>query len=144
MTVGFYFALFYQTRHLGAGDLAPLGAIYLILLQLAIVVSLAIFFSCISTPIMTAVFTFCVFVIGHLLSEMRWLGEATQSGVVKKVTAVLYYLLPNLSDFDFITRTAHGERISGALFLTDSLYALLYVTVLISASILIFEEREFK
>ena len=144
MTVGFYIALFYQTRRLGAGDLAPLGAIYLILLQLAIVVSLAIFFSCISTPIMTAVFTFCVFVIGHLLSEMRWLGEATHSGVVKKLTEVLYYLLPNLSDFDFITRTAHGEKISGALFISDSLYALLYVTVLISASILIFEEREFK
>ena len=144
MTVGFYLALFYQTRHLGAGDLAPLATIYFILLQLAIVVGLAIFFSCISTPVLSAVFTFCVYVIGHLLSETRWLGQATQNSLVKNLTAALYYLLPNLSDFDFITNTAHGEKISGALLLSNSLYALLYVTVLISASILIFEEREFR
>jgi ABC-type transport system involved in multi-copper enzyme maturation permease subunit len=144
MTVGFYLAIFYQTRHLGADDLGLLAAIYFILLQLAIVVALAIFFSCISTPILSAVFTFCVYVIGHFLSEMRWLGTTLHNGVVSKVTATLYYLLPNLSDFDFITRTAHGEKISGALLVSNSLYALLYVTVLISASILIFEEREFK
>src|SRR6266404_1644342 len=110
MTVGFYLALFYQTRHLGAGDLAPLATIYFILLQLAIVVGLAIFFSCISTPVLSAVFTFCVYVIGHLLSETRWLGQATQNSLVKNLTAALYYLLPNLSDFDFITNTAHGEK----------------------------------
>jgi ABC-type transport system involved in multi-copper enzyme maturation permease subunit len=144
MTVGFYLALFYQKRSLDAGDLAPLAAIYLVLLQLAIVVGLAVFFSCISTPILSAVFTFCVYVIGHFLSEMRWLGTATDSGIIKKVTGVLYYLLPNLSDFDFITRAAHGERASNLLLLSNSLYALLYVTVLVSASILVFEEREFR
>jgi ABC-type transport system involved in multi-copper enzyme maturation permease subunit len=144
MTVGFYLAIFYQKRSLDADDLAPLSAIYFILLQLAIVVGLAIFFSCISTPVLSAVFTFCVYVIGHFLTEMRWLGATLQSSVVKRVTEVLYYLLPNLSDFDFITRTAHGEKISGSLLISNSLYALLYVTVLVSASILIFEEREFK
>ena len=107
-------------------------------------VAVAIFFSCISTPILSAVFTFCVYVIGHFLSEMRWLGTTLHSSVMKTITAVLYYILPNLSDFDFITRTAHGEKISGVLVVSNSLYALLYVTVLISASILIFEEREFK
>src|SRR5689334_13560152 len=52
MTVGFYLAIFYQKRSLDAEDLAPLSAIYFILLQLAIVVGLAIFFSCISTPVL--------------------------------------------------------------------------------------------
>jgi ABC-type transport system involved in multi-copper enzyme maturation permease subunit len=144
MTVGFYLALFYQKRSLDAGDLRTLAAIYFILLQLAIVVGLAVFFSCISTPILSAVFTFCVYVIGHFLSEMRLLGPLTESGVIKMATGALYYLLPNLSDFDFITRAAHGEKVSGVLLLSNSLYALLYVTVLISASILIFEEREFR
>ncbi|HEV2348384.1 MAG TPA: ABC transporter permease [Terriglobia bacterium] len=144
MTVGFYLAIYYQKRSLGAEDLAPLSAIYFILLQLAIVVGLAIFFSCISTPVLSAVFTFCVYIIGHFLSEMRWLGTTLHSRVAKGATEVLYYLLPNLSDFDFITRTAHGEKISASLMVSNSLYALLYVTVLISASILIFEEREFK
>jgi len=144
MTAGFYAALFYQTRRLGLEDLAPLATIYFILLQLAMVVSLAIFFSTISTPILSAVFTFSIYVIGHFLSEMRWLGQTTGSGVVKGAVAALYYLLPNFSNFDFITQTAHGERISGLLLTSNSLYALLYVTILISASILVFEERELR
>jgi ABC-type transport system involved in multi-copper enzyme maturation permease subunit len=144
MAAGFYLAIYYQKRSLGAEDLPALSAIYFILLQLAIVVGLAIFFSCISTPVLSAVFTFCVYVIGHFLSEIRWLGTTLHSTVAKWVTEVFYYLLPNLSDFDFITRAAHGERISSSLVVANSLYALLYVTVLISASILIFEEREFK
>lgn len=144
MTAGFYAAIYYQERTLTAEDMAPLAAIYFILLQLAIVVGLAIFFSCISTPVLSAVFTFCVFVIGHFLSEMRWLGTTLHSSAAKWVTQVFYYLLPNLGDFDFITRAAHGETISSSIILSNSLYALLYVTILISASILIFEEREFK
>lgn len=144
MTAGFYLALIYQKRGLSLDDLAAIATIYFILLQLAMVVSLAVFFSTISTPILSAVFTFSVYVIGHLLGEMRWLGQASGSGIVQGVTSALYYLLPNFSNFDFITQTAHGEKISGGLLVSNSLYALLYVTVLISASVLIFEDRELK
>jgi ABC-type transport system involved in multi-copper enzyme maturation permease subunit len=144
MTAGFYLALIYQKRGLSLDDVGPVATIYFILLQLAMVVGLAVFFSTISTPILSAVFTLSVYVIGHLLSEMRWLGQISGSGVVHGVTSALYYLLPNFSNFDFITQTAHGERISGVLLVSNSLYALLYVTVLISASILIFEDRDLK
>lgn len=144
MTAGFYFVLFYQQRRLGLGDLQPLGAIYFILLELALVVGVAIFFSSISTPILSAVFTFCVYVIGHFLGEIRFLGQASKNAAIEKLTAGIYYLLPNFSDFDVIARTAHGQGISSTLLLANSLYALLYVAVLLSATILIFEEREFR
>jgi ABC-type transport system involved in multi-copper enzyme maturation permease subunit len=144
MTVGFYLALFAQKRHLGAEDALPLGAIYFILLQFALVVAWALFFSCISTPVLSAVFTFSIYVAGHFLAELRFFGQETHSRIVGGLTSLLYYLLPNFADFDVITRTAHGEKISRLLFTANSLYALLYVTVLISATILVFEEKEFR
>ncbi len=144
MTAGFYLVLFYQKRTLHAQDLMPLGAVYFILLQLALVVGLALLFSCISTPVLSAVFTFCVYIIGHFLSEIRFLGEETRSPLATKLTALVYYLLPNFADFEVISRTAHGGKISGTLFIANTLYAILYVTVLVSASILTFEEREFQ
>lgn len=143
MTFGFYVALFYEKRNLEKGDLAALESIYFIFLQLALVVGIALLFSCISTPILSAVYTFCLYLIGNFLSDIRWFGQETGSAIIEKVTTLLYYLLPNFSDFNFITRAAHGEMIPGYLLLANSLYALLYVTVLISAAILIFEEREF-
>lgn len=144
MTAGFYLALLYQQGHLGTADLRPLGAVYFILLELGLVVGVALLFSTISTPVLSAVFTFCVYVIGHFLSDIRFLGIETHSAVIGKLTTALYYLLPNFSDFDVIGRTAHGHAIPDRLFFSNTLYALLYVAVLISASILIFEEREFK
>lgn len=144
MTGGFYLALLYQKRRLNLSDLVVLEAVYFILLQFALVVGLAIFFSCISTPVLSACFTFCLYVIGNLLADIRWFGQETGSALVEKATVVLYYLLPNFSDFNAITQVAHGEKIPGYLLLSNSLYALLYVTILISAAILIFEEREFR
>ena len=144
MTAGFYAALFYEKGTLGLQDLAPLQAVYFILLQLAIVVGLALVFSTISTPILSAVFTFSLFVIGNFLEDLRGFGEHTGSAVAAKLTEFLYYALPNFSDFNVIMSAAHGEQAPGYLALSNSLYALLYVVVLLSAAILIFEEREFQ
>ncbi len=144
MTAGFYVALLYDKGRLELSDFRALGAVYMILLQLALVVGVALLFSCISTPILSAVFTLCVYVIGNFLNDIRWFGQETNSAWVEKVTTFLYYLLPNFGNFNVISRTAHGESVPGYLLLSNSLYTLLYLAILISAAILIFEEREFR
>jgi len=111
---------------------------------LALVVGLALLFSCVSTPILSAVFTFFLYVIGNLSSDIRWFGQETGNAAVEKLTAILYYLLPNFGNFNVISQVAHGERIPGYLLLANSLYALLYATILVSAAILVFEEKEFR
>jgi ABC-type transport system involved in multi-copper enzyme maturation permease subunit len=143
MTAGFYLALAFEKKGLTLGDLSLLVAVYFILLQLAIVVGVAIFFSCISTPILSAVFTFSLFVIGNLSSDIRWFGQQSQSLWLEKATSALYYLLPNFSNFNVISQVAHGARIPGLLVAANTCYAFLYIAVLVSGSVLIFEEREF-
>jgi ABC-type transport system involved in multi-copper enzyme maturation permease subunit len=143
MAAGFYAVLYYVQPGLGQSGLASLEAIYFILLQFAIVVGLALLFSCISTPILAAVFTLCLYVAGNFLADIRWFGNESGNAVMRGLTAVLYYLLPNFSNFQFSSQSAHGRMIPSYLLVSGSLYALLYVTVLVSASILIFEEREF-
>ncbi|MFB3923121.1 MAG: ABC transporter permease [Terriglobia bacterium] len=144
MTAGFYVALLYQKRTLHLADLVVLEAVYFILLQFAMVVGLALFFSCISTPVLSAVFTLCLYIIGNLLNDIRWFGQETGSALVERATAALYYMLPNFGNFNAITQVSHGEAIPGYLLVSNSLYALLYVTILISGSIMVFEEKEFR
>ena len=141
MTAGFYVALAIQKRGLALEDLSLLVAVYFILLELAIVVGIAIFFSCISTSILSAVFTFCLFVIGNFSSDIRWFGQESGSPVLEKATAILYYILPNFSDFNVIDQAAHGVRIPSVTIIANTCYALLYITILLSAAVLIFEER---
>lgn len=144
MTAGFYLALLWQKGRLERSDLAPLEAVYFILLQLALVVGLALLFSCISSPVLSAVFTLCLYVIGHFLNDMRGFGQQSRSVVLEKITSLLYYLLPNFGGFDVITRVAHGEMLPGYVLVANSLYALLYAAILVSAAILVFQEREFR
>ncbi|MGH9326756.1 MAG: ABC transporter permease [Terriglobia bacterium] len=142
MAGGFFLALFFQARHAPGLALGSLEAVYLILLELALVVGVALLFSCISSPALAALFTFCIFIIGNFLTDIRSFGHATGSAPVEALTTALFYLLPDFSDFHVISRVAHGNLIPAAQMLSHSLYVLLYAAILISASILIFEERE--
>jgi hypothetical protein len=144
MTAGFYIALAFQKGGLGPHDIRLLVAVYFILLQLAIAVGIAIFFSCISTPILSAVFTFALIVIGNFSGDIRWFGQESQSPLLARLTSVLYYVLPNFSNFNVITEAAYGMVIPGYLIAANTCYALLYIAVMISGAVLIFEEREFK
>jgi ABC-type transport system involved in multi-copper enzyme maturation permease subunit len=144
MTAGFYGALSYQQRALRLIDLRFLGAVYFILLQLALVVGIAVVFSCISTPVLSAVYTFCLYIIGNFSADLRSFGQETQSALLGTVSDILYYSLPNFGDFNVISQVAHGEKIPDYLWLGNSLYALLYIAVLLGMAVLIFEEREFR
>ncbi|HEY6292968.1 MAG TPA: ABC transporter permease [Terriglobia bacterium] len=144
MTAGFYLALYWEKRRLGAEDLAPLEAIYFILLQLALVVGVALLFSTVSTPMLSAVFTFSLYVIGNLLSDLRGFGDQSGSALVRILLHGLSVVLPDFGTFSAISQTAHGQLIPGFRLFANSLYALLYTTVLVSAAILVFEEREFR
>jgi Cu-processing system permease protein len=142
MTAAFYLVLWWQRGSLGHEDLAPLEAVYFILLELAIVVALALLFSTISTPGLSAVLSFSLFVIGHFLTELRDFGEHARNAVLSALSRGLALVLPDFGAFSAISTAAHGELIPGYRLVSNSLYALLYVTVLVSASTLIFEERE--
>jgi ABC-type transport system involved in multi-copper enzyme maturation permease subunit len=144
MMAGFYAALFYQKRTLGLGDLVYLGAVYFILLQLAMVVGIAVVFSCISTPVLSAVYTFCLYVIGNFSADLRAFGQGSQNPILGMVSNALYYALPNFANFNVITEVAHAQRIPGYLWVGNSFYALLYLSILLGLAALIFEEREFR
>jgi Cu-processing system permease protein len=144
MTAGFYFALATQKGGLELRDLAILAAIYFILLELAIVVGIAVFFSCISTPILSAIFTLSFFVIGNFSGDIRGFGRESSSPVVEKITSLLYYVLPNFSNYNVIDQVAHRARTPIWLITANTCYALLYIAVLLSGTIMIFEKREFR
>jgi ABC-type transport system involved in multi-copper enzyme maturation permease subunit len=108
------------------------------------VVGIAVVFSCISTPVLSAVYTFCLYVIGNFSASLRAFGQEAQNALLGTMCDVLYYLLPNFGNFNIISQVAHAEKIPGYLWLGNSLYALLYIAALLAMAVLIFEEREFR
>ena len=138
MTVGLWAALYYLTRGFVAEDQWIWVGIYFILLQLFLVTALCVFFSCFSTPVLSAIFTFLLFVIGTFSADIRAFGELTQNADLKALTSFLYYLLPNFSDFSVSAWVAHGKPVAARLILLNTLYTFCYGGVLLGSSLFIF------
>ena len=120
------------------------GAIALIFLEFTIITAVAILFSSFSSPSLSALLTFLVFVIGHLSSSLRDFAAATNSTVALYVFEAIYYLLPNLSIYSFRTETANGLTPTGSMIGMAVVYSVAYIAVLIAISIVVFRKRNFK
>src|SRR6204780_1333770 len=64
MSFGLAVALFYVGRPFVRSDVSILVAIYLILLEFALVTALALFFSCFSSPMLSILFTLSIYITG--------------------------------------------------------------------------------
>lgn len=142
MGVGVSLAVLY----VGGGNLAfsIWAAIFLIFLELTILTAVATLFSSFSSPALSALLTFFIFIIGHFSASLREFAERIGSTAAKMFFGVIYYLLPNLSFFTFRTNAAYGETPSAAIIGGAAVYALVYVCILLAATILIFSRRNFK
>ncbi len=143
MAVGVLAALFYVSRHFSRPDAWVLVAIYFIILEFLIVTALALLFSSFSTPIMSAIFAFALFVIGSFAEDLRGFAEMAK-GVTHWLAVGAAYLVPNLSALNVIASVAHGEPVPGRLILYNTIYALVYAGMAISGAVLIFERRNLK
>jgi ABC-type transport system involved in multi-copper enzyme maturation permease subunit len=116
----------------------------LIFLELTIMTAVAIMFSSFSTPALSALLTFFVFVIGNFSTGLRELAQGMTSNVAKVVFDGVYYVLPNLSQFAFITETSNGISAPGAMIGGSVLYAVVYDIILLTITVVIFKRRNFK
>jgi ABC-type transport system involved in multi-copper enzyme maturation permease subunit len=142
MGAGVTLALLY----VGGGGLGPAiwGAIVLIYFELAIVTAVAILFSSFSSPALSALLTFLVFIIGHFSSSLRDFAENLGSTAARIFFGAIYYLLPNLAHFEFRTEAAYGLVPGAAVTGGAFLYAVVYISILLAVTILIFSRRNLK
>jgi ABC-type transport system involved in multi-copper enzyme maturation permease subunit len=144
MTAGLGLALFYVGHPYVRSDFAILEAIYLILLELALVTALALFFSCFSSPMLSTLFTLGIYIAGVFAPDMKDIGDVTKSVSVKALVRAIYYLVPNFHNFNAIAAAAHGELISAWRIGENTLYAALYVSIVLLASLAVFARRNLK
>jgi len=140
MTAGFY------------GILAATGikasaylllAVLMTVMELAVLTAVAIFFSTFVTPIASAVFTFAVYFVGHLSRDLRMLAAMSPSVFVKYLIHFLYYVLPNLSNFNVRGEVVHDVLLSPTVLATSVVYGLVYSAVMLLVAVLAFNRKDF-
>ena len=144
MALGLAAALYYVGRPFVHSDASILAAVYFITLEFALITALALFFSCFSSPMLSTLFTLAIYITGVFAPDIRSIGEFTKSALIIETTRVIYYLIPNFHNFNVIALVAHGEFVPPTLLWQNTLYALLYVALLLIAAAAVFSRKNLK
>lgn len=118
-------------------------AILFIFVELCLITAVAMLFSCFSTPILSTLFSLSFYLIGHLSWGLESLIDKMSPGALKTLARFLYFLLPDLENFNFKTEVVHNLPIPPKVFLYSSLYGLCYTVFILALAIMIFRRRDF-
>jgi len=144
MGLGLFLAVWYVKSGFGPADATIFVAVYFIWLKLALVVALALLFSCFTTPLLAILFTAGIYIVGLYVQELRDLPTEVMSPVMSAFTKWLSYLLPNFENFNVMAQAAHGKQVPGALIAHNTLYAVIYCAIVLAAAMMVFSRRNLK
>lgn len=143
MAVGFFAALLLLVRHFQRADGWIVAALWFIVLQFVIVTAIALLFSSFSSPLLSAVFTLALFVIGNFSQDLRSFGTG-MNGATKWLALGVAHIVPNFASFNIASSVAHGEPLAHSLILWNTGYALLYSALAVAGAVIVFENRNLK
>jgi ABC-type transport system involved in multi-copper enzyme maturation permease subunit len=144
MTLGLLLAMVSVKHSLETSDTAVLVAVYFILLKLALIVALALLFSCFTTPLLAILFTVGLYIVGLYVQELRNLPAQVMTPAAAAFTKGLSYLLPNFENFNVMAMAAHGQAVPETLILQNTLYTVVYCTIVLVAASAAFSRKNLK
>jgi len=128
----------------GRVDWALCPVVGAMLLELAVLLAVAIFFSSIVvTPALAGLFTIATFVAGRSAPMLLYFVNDDQPATVRYAMQALYAVLPHLDRFYVADRVVAGQVLPGAYYVYAFVYAAAYAGCVLTLSVTIFRRREF-
>lgn len=122
------------------------AAVFLIYLEVAFITGIAIMFGALASPILSAVFTFCMFLAGHFADAYMLLTERAKhlgQPVLEWFFWLLYWVMPNLTFFDRKNEAVHSLPIPAKDVVLAVAYCIVYSAILLWVSMGVFKRRSF-
>jgi len=120
------------------------AAFALLGVELAVVVAIATLFSAFTTPLLASLFAGGVWIAGNLSRNLRDIGVDSGVEPVRRVTALLHHMLPDLASFNLSVEAAHGLPVAASDVWLPVLYGTAYSALMLVCAVSIFERRDFK
>ena len=125
-------------------DLSIFLAAFMIFIEVMIITACVLFFSTFSSPVLSGVFTLCIYILGHLAGELKILSGAMAGSLGGFVLKCLYYLLPNLDNFDIKSEIVQKVPLSEGYMAACLSYGAFYITILLFLSIVVYSRKDMK
>lgn len=128
--------------HFAVGPVV-LQAAYLAGLELTVVTALAVLFSALSTPVMSALYTLGFYMVGQWSWDLREFARQFPAALGWSMEMIAN-IVPNLPVFNMRSMAAHGEPAAFYHLALATLYALVYSGCVLALAAAAFESRDFK
>jgi len=122
----FWVALLYMG---GGASASLLAAVVLLLVELAVIVSVSILFSAMTTPTLAAIFTLGFYIIGHYNDMLDIDFMKQQNPIWGFILKSIYYLIPNLEHFNVRARVIYGQGVGWDVVGWAALYGALFTAL---------------
>jgi ABC-type transport system involved in multi-copper enzyme maturation permease subunit len=140
MGAAYYLLLFVMVRE---RDPIYLPAIALMLLEASVIAALAILFSAITSPTLSAIYVLGVYLVGHNTEAILHFGDRGEApAYVRAIGRVLYHVLPNLETLNIKNQVVYGAGIGGLEAAWAVAYAVGLVAVFMTLATWAFVTRE--
>ena len=117
-------------------------AVLLIYSKLLLVTAFAVLMSTLTSPILGAVIVFSAYVFGHATGVFMDLPPQFDGTFAKQMLEIVYYIVPNLGQFDIRAEAANDVPIRMAYVLFVLVYGAAYSAVLLVLASLAFEKKD--
>jgi ABC-type transport system involved in multi-copper enzyme maturation permease subunit len=128
----------------GSTEIGILVASAGIFLEIVLLICFASLFSTFTTPVLSALFTLSVFLIGHVSKDLLTFGGRSASTAVRAAAGLFYYVLPDFTHFNWKNEVVYGEVRSFSVLLLPAVYLTLYGGAVLLLASLIFARKDFK
>ncbi len=136
-------ALFLVLLARGEAPWMLVPAVVLTLVQLALVTAFAVLFSSFTNPVLSALGTLSVYVVGHLSWSFDLLKKRLPLGAGRRLCDVAHSLLPSLDRLDVKMHAVHGLPLPDGYVLFGICYGVCYSVVVLVLACCVFERRGF-
>ena len=138
--------IFLATAYFGGSQINSkvIAAVYFSLLEVALVSSVIVFFSTFTTPVLTSIFTLCLFIAGNLSGDLRTFAQKFGGPAVRWIMDFLYYTLPNFKVFNLRHEAVHDLPFNFQDLYHTTIYAFVYCAAIMYFAYLVFRGREMR
>lgn len=128
----------------GSVDFSLIPAIILIYVEILLIIAFSLLFSSFTSPTLSAIYTIVIFILGHL---SPFLGDYVKIYPDKGfhwLIKIIYYIIPNFDNLNLKLTVVEGTSIPSNLLIYGVLYGLLYISLILLITCLIFSKKDFK
>ncbi len=124
-------------------NISYLTALWGVLLESSVLLSVAVLFGSLTNPLITVVCTLGVFLIGHWMESLNFLAKKGDSNFLRQFSVFLNWAFPNFESFNWRTLPVYGDHTNWGEVIWASEYSLAWVILLMIVTALTFRRRDF-